>query len=566
MAVYYILMALILGLAYPLCIRKPSQKKNLIYVCVVFGYMLLMSVLRYGIGNDFYTYKSIFYDFSSRESIADRFSNRDFELGYTVIMEIARLLGGDYLILNFIMALMILFPVAFVIFNYSKMPWLSCWLYLTVTFFYNSLNFTRQSLAASIVLLSYHFIRQKKHWAVILIALAGSLFHMSVLIFILVYLMSLIKPSVKLYAAVGSAVTVVFVFSDKILEFLLTKVLSSYSQYLDTVFLNYGLSMKYLVVPLLLLILGIAAYFSGWKDKCAESGVLTNFLFYNFLIWLFITKHFILERFTLPVYIFILLSIPEIICCFKDIRFVPKTPKGSHFKEQPDESGVRKFLGYVFKNGKSVWVALTGAVLIVTVTYNDMCIHEGVHGVFPYESVFDAASEYSAEQLRTDYRKIFPNKSLQQYLSLINKGDYTTVICVNGEAGDKLDLSAKLLLRKLGFKTDLNKLDGKSYIGVVSGGKIIFEMVSDDVIEEKLAICDNSVFIKAVSGGSHAEKQIGQVYIDDEAYTPDLNGLNFAVFDNELKKIAAAQTYDTSVYPYTCTNTMAFFGEVLIEE
>ena len=28
MAVYYILMALILGLAYPMCIRKPSKKKN----------------------------------------------------------------------------------------------------------------------------------------------------------------------------------------------------------------------------------------------------------------------------------------------------------------------------------------------------------------------------------------------------------------------------------------------------------------------------------------------------------------------------------------------------------
>ena len=56
------------------------------------------------------------------------------------------------------------------------------------------------------------------------------------------------------------------------------------------------------------------------------------------------------------------------------------------------------------------------------------------------------------------------------------------------------------------------------------------------------------------------------VYIDDDKFTPDLNGLNFAVFDNELKKIVAAQTYDTSVYQYTCTNTTAFYGEILIEE
>ncbi|MGN1101951.1 MAG: hypothetical protein ACI4RG_07130, partial [Huintestinicola sp.] len=208
----------------------------------------------------------------------------------------------------------------------------------------------------------------------------------------------------------------------------------------------------------------------------------------------------------------------------------------------------------------------TAAVLIVTVTYNDMCIHQGVHGVFPYESIFDAASEYSTEKLRTDYRKVFPAKSLQKYLSMINKGDYTTVICVNGDAGSCLDFSAKLLLRKIGFKTDLNKLDGQSYIGVVSGGKMVYEMISDEVIEEKLAICDNSVFITAISGGLRAEKQIGQVYVGDEPFMPNKNGLNFAIFDNELKKIAAAQTYDTTTYDYISTDTTAFYGEILLEE
>lgn len=568
MAVYYILMALILGLAYPLCIRKPSVKKNTVYVCIVFGYMYLMSAFRYGIGNDFFNYRHYFYELCSSElSFAERFANRNFEVGYHIIMEIARLFGGDYLIFNFIMALLILFPVAFVIVKYSKMPWLSCWIYLTVTFFYNSLNFTRQSLAASIVLLSYYFIKEKKHWAVILLVLAGSLFHMSVLLFIPIYLLSLIKPSAKVYAVFGTAAALVYVFSDKILEFLLTKVISGYSMYLDTVFLKVGLSRAYLIVPVFFMVLGFAAYFSGWKDKCSEAGVMTNFLFYNFLIWLFITKHFILERFTLPIYIFIILSVPEMICHFKDIRFEDKIiKKGAHFNEQDNMGAVKKFFSYALKNGKSLWLVLTGVVLLVTVTYNDMCIRMGVHGVFPYESVFDAASEYSKEQLRTDYRKVFPNKSLQKYLSMINKGDYTTVICVNGDAGSKLDLSAKFLLRKLGFKTDFNKLDGRSYVGVVSGGKIIFETISDDVIEEKLAICDNSVFITAVSGGSRADKQIGQVYIDDDRYTPDLNGLNFAIFDNELKKIAASQTYDTSVYDYTCTNTTAFYGEILIEE
>ncbi|MGN1107003.1 MAG: EpsG family protein, partial [Huintestinicola sp.] len=528
--------------------------------------LFLMSAFRYGIGNDFFTYRRIFYSFASKESLADRFANRDFEIGYTVLMEIVRILGGDYLILNIIMALLILLPVAFVILKYSKMPWLSCWIYLSVTFFYNSMNFTRQSLAASIVLLGFHFIREKKHWAVILLALIGSLFHVSVLVVIPVYFFSLIKPSWKLYVGIGAVAVGVFAFSEKIIEFLLTNVIKSYSHYLNTVFLAVGLSKVFLIVPFLFFILAISAYFSGWKDKCSEAGVMTNFLFFNCLIWLFITKHFILERFSLPIYIFIILSVPEMMFHFKDIRFTNTKEIGAHFSDRSDESALKKFFGYAFKNGKYLWTVITGAVLIVTVTYNDYCIHEGAHGVFPYESVFNAATEYSEEQLHSDYRKIFPDKSLQKYLSMINNGDFTTVICVNGDAGDKLDISAKILLRKLGFKTDLNTLDGQSYVGVASGGKIIFESISDDVIVEKLAICDNSVGITAISGGSRAEKQIGQVIIDNFNYTPDRNGLNFAVFDNKLKKIAASQTYNTSVYDYTCTNTTAFYGEILIDQ
>lgn len=569
MSVYYILMALIIGLAYPLCIRKPSTKKNIIYVSIIFGYMFLMSVFRYGIGNDFFHYRTFFYNYCSGDTnLAERFLNSHFEPGYTAIMEIARLLGGDYFVLTLIMSLLILLPAAFIIAKYSKIPWLSCWLYLTVTFFYNSLNFTRQSLAVSVILLSWKFIKEKKHWAVILIALAASLFHMSALVFIPIYLLSLIKPSVKMYGIIGAAAVTVYIFSQTILEFVLGKFLSSYAHYLDTVFLKVGLSPVYLVIPAVFAVLAIAAYLTGWKDKSSESGLLCNMLFYNLLIWLFITKHFILERFTLPIYIFIILSVPEMIEHFKEIRFGGKAPKGAHFKESKTESdnAVVRFFSYALKKGKYLWTAVTATVLIVTVTYNDFCIKEGVHGVFPYESVFDAATEFTSEQLKTDYRKIFPNRTLQQYLSLINKGNYTTVICVNGDSGDKLDFSAKLLMKKLGVKTDLNKLDGKSYLGVFSSGKAIYEATSENVIEEKLAICDNSVFITAVSGGLTADMQSGQVIIDNINYTPNMNGLNFAVFDNDLQKIVASQTYDTATYNYTCTDTTAFYGELLIEE
>ncbi|MCI7768493.1 MAG: EpsG family protein [Oscillospiraceae bacterium] len=565
MGVYYILMALIIGLAYPLCIRKPSDKKNIIYVSIIFGYMLLMSVFRYGIGNDFFNYRSVFYYFAENpDSLLDRFTNRNFEIGYTFIMQIAKLLGGDYLILNLLMAVLILLPTAFVTVKYSKMPWLSCWLYLTVTFFYNSLNFTRQSLAAATVLLSYGFIKEKKHWAVVLMILAGSLFHMSVLLVLPVYFLSLIKPSPKLYAAFGGVAAVLYIFSDRIIEFVITKFLPSYSVYLDSVFIKVGFSWGFLIVPFAITAFLFAAYYTGWRDESSEAGLLLNFSFFSSLIWLFITKHFIIERFTLPIYIFILLSIPDALMHYRNFR-MNGSDKGAHFKNR-SENPVKRFLKYALKNGKYLFGVLTAAVLTVTVTYNDFCISQGVHGVFPYKSIFNAASEFSDEEIQNEYRRVFPSRKLQEYFTMVRRGDFTTVIAVNGDPGSKLDLSSRMILRQLGFKTNLNKLEGKSYVGVVSGGKAIYEFISEDVIEEKLAICDNSVFITVVSGGSLAERQAGQVFVDNMNYTPNLKGLNVAIFDNSKKKIAASQTFDISTYDYTCTNTTAFYGEILIEE
>lgn len=561
MAVYYILMALILGLAYPMCIRKPSEKKNTIYVCIVFGYMFLMSAFRYGIGNDFFTYRSFFYKFcDSTESLASRFAGSEFEPGYTALMQLGKLLGGDYLVLNFVIALLILVPTAFVVIKYSKIPWISCWLYLTITFFYNSLNFTRQTLAASIVLLTYPLIKAKKHWAVILVTFGASLFHTSVLMFIPVYLLSLIKPSPKVYGIIGGAAVLVFAFSKQLLEFVLTRIFTGYAEYLDTVFLSVGLSPVFLIIPFLFMALAMVLYFTD-TEKSYESGVMTNFLFYNFLIWLFITKHFILERFTLPIYIFILISIPEMLFKLKDFR-IEKKPKGAHFKTSNEDD--RNYLKLVLKNGRSLYGIALAAVMLASFTYNDYCVTEGVHGVFPYRSVFNA-SVYTEKDVKKNYRMRFQSKTFQEYLSMINNGNYTTVICVNGNAGDKLDLSARIQLNKLGVKTDLNSLEGKSYLGVFDNGKAICELISEDIIEEKLAICDNSVFVTASSGGLTADAQVGTVFIDGLNYTPNMNGLNIAVFDNDLKKIAAAQTYDTSDYSYTCTNTTAFYGEILIE-
>lgn len=223
MAVYYILMALILGLAYPMCIRKPSKKKNIIYIAVVFGYMFVMSSLRYGLGNDYFNYRTYLHNVMDNGlSVIDTVRTTGIEPGYVLLLKLTGLLGGDYLILNTLTALLILVPTAYIIIKYSKMPWISAWLYLTVTFFYNSLNFTRQSLSVAVIFLGWRFFRDRKHIPAVLIILAAAMFHVSALILLPVYFLSLIKPSAKSLGIIGGAGVLAFIFSRQILSFVTT--------------------------------------------------------------------------------------------------------------------------------------------------------------------------------------------------------------------------------------------------------------------------------------------------------------------------------------------------------
>ncbi len=557
MTVYYILMLLILGFAYPLCIRKPSAKKNTVYVCIVFGYMLVMSVLRYGIGNDYFNYRSYLYGMTDNGlSFIQTVRIYGLEPGYVLLLKAAALLGGDYIVLNVITAVLIIVPTAYIILKYSKMPWLSAWLYLTVTFFYNSLNFTRQSLSVAVIFLGWRFFRDKKHIPAVLIIIAASMFHISALVLLPVYFLSLIKPSAKTLAVIGALGLTIFIFSEKILYAVTTYILPRYAKYMDTVYITKGLSPVFLIIPGLIMLLMLSVYFAGWKDKSDEAAMLANFSFYNFFIWLFIVKHFIIERFTMPIYIFILLSIPEILDFLKNYTITANKKM----------SAAKELVYKASKGGKRLFPAAAGLILISTFLYNRFCIGEGVHGVFPYKSIISPVYGLTDEMLETSYRELYTNADFMQFLGMADRGNYTVILTVNGETGTKLEYQYRRFLKRLGFRTDFRTLDGKSYIGVASGGKAIFEKTDSNAVTENISLYGGQTKISITSAGSVTDQPAARIIVDGKEYASNGNGLNFALFDNKLKKIVAAQSYDTSDYHYELKGTSAFYGEILIEE
>lgn len=365
MTVYLIAEVIIFALAYPFCIYKPNRAKNIAYVTLVFLYLWILSTLRYDVGNDYFSYINIFYE-SKKLSWADCFTNKR-ECGYMLLNKVISLVSGDYKVMHSVMAFLCIAPTGYVIAKYSKNIWLSCHLYLCLSFYYSSMNFIRQTLAATIIFLGYKWLKDRKPIQFIIVVLIAATFHSSALIMIPIYLViAYIKPTSKVTLTYFVLVMLLYIFSNNILE-IIVKFIPKYASYMDTKYIQVGLSHTYLVIPVLYLLLILFAYYEGGYNKERYQDVLTNTALISFGIWFFITKHFILERFSIYVEVFLLLCIPDVLECLKH-----------HFIK--DENS---------KSGKIKYSILMMLVIGASLWYNVYGMVKGFHGVFPYKSFLD---------------------------------------------------------------------------------------------------------------------------------------------------------------------------------
>lgn len=311
MAVYLILMAIVLVLAYPLIERKPSIGKKLCYVIVTFAAMYLISIFRYGLGNDYYSYIYIFRNIQDASGLA--IFNLGYEPAFTVITKLISLFTSNINVLYAIYALLILVPTAYAIFRYSENIWMSTMMFISLTFFYCSLSFIRQSIAFAVILCAYKYVKERNHFKVLLFIFIACLFHSTVIVMIPIYLIAaFVKPTKITVPIYGVITALVYFLSWPILR-LAVLILPQYKGYLDLNFITQGYKPVYLIVPAIIAALAIAAHFTGYgKAYPKQSSIFTNFAIFNFIIWFIATKHFVIERFSMYIYIFMIMFIPSI--------------------------------------------------------------------------------------------------------------------------------------------------------------------------------------------------------------------------------------------------------------
>lgn len=311
MAVYLILMATVLILAYPLIEHKPSVGKKLCYVIVTFGAMYLISIFRYGLGNDYYSYIYIFRNIKDASGLA--IFNLGYEPAFTVITKLVSMFTGNVNVLYAVYALLILVPTAYAVFRYSENIWMSTMMFISLTFFYCSLSFIRQSIAFAIILCAYRFMKERNHFMVLLFIFFACLFHSTVIIMIPLYLIAAFVKPTKITVPIYAILTaLVYVLSWPVLR-LAVVLLPQYKGYLNLNFITQGYDPVYMIVPSIIVVLVLIAHFTGYgKAYPKESALFTNFAIFNFIIWFIATKHFVIERFSMYLYIMMIMFVPSI--------------------------------------------------------------------------------------------------------------------------------------------------------------------------------------------------------------------------------------------------------------
>lgn len=186
--VLYVLISIffIICMIYEKSVLKITYRK--LWAIFLIAPLFIMNAFKdVTVGSDTSVYSSL-YNIFTQESL---FTGRNFsmEIGYRSINKILGLLNIDFFGFQIIYSLFIFFILFQFVVKYSKNISFSIFFFVTFRVFFFSMTGIRQMIAISIVLYSIKYIENKKPVKYIMSVILASLFHVSAIISVFLYLL-----------------------------------------------------------------------------------------------------------------------------------------------------------------------------------------------------------------------------------------------------------------------------------------------------------------------------------------------------------------------------------------
>lgn len=371
MMLYFLYLAVVILVGWYLLGDHITQKQRTICIAAVGLFWLVLFTCRYHIGYDYTSYLEIF-EKTQALSLGEVFATYKVESGFYLLVKAIGTVGLPYHALLFVVNVIMLGCVFWTIYRYSSVWWLSASLYLLLQFVPYSMNMLRQALAVSILLAGWGFLKKGKWWQFMLVVLAASTMHMTVLIMIPAYFLLRLPYNPKVLLLYGGGTVVALLATDPLVA-LVTKFLPKYAIYVDHPIYALSGPISYIVlVPLL--ICGTALLMSKLLLKRdPDNRILIYASVFGAAISLLYLRMYILERFSVYFMIFLLLLLPEMVAALKlHNESLPKATRDKMKKQKQIPE----------------YVLMTAAILCVMFYYWGMGVRGGTHKAYPYVGIW----------------------------------------------------------------------------------------------------------------------------------------------------------------------------------
>lgn len=154
------------------------------------------------------------------------------------------------------------------------------------------------------------------------------------------------------------------------------------------------------------------------------------------------------------------------------------------------------------------------------------------------------------EAFLEDYNKICKTAYLQMetdfkdYLGMLEEENYEVFISASEDFWTCLREEDIQVLQEAGFQTDFSNAQRYAFLGIISGGNVGYEALSNRRISYKYQV-ENGAQAELVSSGLNT-KAASSIMIDGIEYSMNLRGLNIVVYDKESKLVIDSVNFDTS--------------------
>ena len=262
------------------------------------------------VGTDTQNYRWA-YQFAIWQGIPDEI-DLNTEIGFVLLQICIDKIGLTFRFLLLAAAILYIAVISKSIYQYSSLPWMSYFLFLTFGFFIFNTTM-RQSIALSFTVLAYMCIQKKKLAGFLLFCAIAVSFHVSACIFIPVYWIDKLKWNKITVAICLLLFLISVVFSAQIASFMLN--FNSSAEYSESATGGYFTLVLYTVLVLLGLI---------YKDKLLKLQSNNKLLFFMMaaVVLLIPIAKFnpALSRIYIYYSVYMILYIPNILTCLKGER------------------------------------------------------------------------------------------------------------------------------------------------------------------------------------------------------------------------------------------------------